>query len=160
MADTRSGVPSRSEAWSTAADLRSWALGWLALEASVELLIRACGGRFSEQGHPWILQDQPGRRFWLDAAAINRETGCLSGGERRVLAVVQALATGCGVWDLGGVLAGVDRKHQALILAAMAHAGGTHEPADWRRVDDGYATVVPLGSLFPWPADTATSAVR
>lgn len=148
---------------SAADDLRAWAAGWLALEAAVELLIRACGGRLVEPGLPWILQDQPGRPFWLDAAAISQHSGFLSGGERRVLAVAQALATGCGVWDLGGVLAGVDRQHQALMLAAMAHAGGTHEQADWRRVDDGYATVVPLRSLFPWPvntADAATVAVR
>ena len=131
-----------------------WSAGWLALEAAVELLIRACEGRFADPGNPWILQDKPGRPYWLDAAAISQNSSGLSGGERRVLAVVQALATGCGVWDLGGVLAGLERRQLALVLAAMAHAGGSHEHVDVTVTAHGLSWQ-PVGSLFPWPNDPA-----
>jgi hypothetical protein len=37
-----------------AAELRDWARGCHLTEAAVELLIRACGGRFVDPGQPWL----------------------------------------------------------------------------------------------------------
>ena len=71
--------------------------------------------------------------------------------------MVQALAADEPWHDLAAI-AGLDRDHQVLLLAAIAHAAGSHEHADWRRGDDGYLTVVQLGSLYPWPADKAGDA--
>jgi len=138
---------------SAADDLRAWASGWLSLEAAVEVLIRSVDGRFTQPSNPWILQDRPDRPFWLDAAAIGPNSGSLSDGERRVLAVVEALALGSPLWDLGGILAGLDRQHLALILAAVAHAGGSHEQVEVAVTDTGISWE-PIGSLFPWPAQT------
>ena len=49
---------------------------------------------------------------------MNGHTDHLSGGEQRVLAIVQALADAGPLWNLGGILAGVDRDNLTLILAA------------------------------------------
>lgn len=130
-----------------------------ALEAAVELLLRAFDGRFAQPGNPWIVHDTPKDSYWLDSHQIKAHTGALASGERRILAVVEALAGEQPLPDLAGV-AGLDRHHQALLLAAIAHAGGSHEHADWRRGDDGYATVVQLGSLYPWPPVETAGAVR
>src|SRR4051794_22362063 len=116
-----------------AAGLRAWAEGSYADEAGVELLIRAFDGRFAEPGCPWIC---PGARpdwYWIDTDALVEHSGWMSGGERRVLAVVAALVDGRPIADLADVLAGVDRRHLSLILAAMAHAGGSHEQVDMVR---------------------------
>lgn len=39
--------------------LRRWAKGLYSLEAGVELLIRACDGRFANSGQPWVQQATP-----------------------------------------------------------------------------------------------------
>jgi hypothetical protein len=143
---------------SVAADLRRCAKGLYGLETAVELLIRAFGGRFARTGYPWVVEGES-RRFWLDADQIGTFAGGLSGGERRILAVVHALATD-EPWHAMSGVAGLDRRHQVLLLAAIAHAGGSHEHADWRRGDDGYSTVVQLGSLYPWPPAETAGVVR
>lgn len=123
--------------------LRDWARGCYAQEAAVELLMRAFDGRFAATAYPWVVADdeEPGW-FWLDGEQLETATGCLSGGEQRVLAVVGALVSGAAVPDLGGLLAGLDRANLHLVLAAFAHAGGSHEQVDallngdqlsWRR---------------------------
>lgn len=141
-----------------AQDLRDWAGGSYSHQAAVELLIRSFHGRFAGPGYPWIEQ-LPSDQWALDPSTISPETtGALSGGERRVLAVVAHLAGGWDVvsglapLDLGDVASGVDRAHLALILAAIAHAGGSHEHAGLRFDDEGRPTgLVRLPSLYPWP---------
>lgn len=131
--------------------LRDWARGCYAQEAGVELLQRAFGGRFASTAYPWVVsEDEEPGWFWLDGEQMESATGCLSGGEQRVLAVVGALVSGTAVLDLGGLLAGLDRANLHLVLAAFAHAGGSHEQVDatlngdqlaWRR----------HGPLVAWP---------
>jgi hypothetical protein len=130
---------------------RAWARGDFAQEAGVELLIRAFDGRFAFRGCPWVRPcEQPGW-FWIDTEAITEHSVGLSGGERRVLAVVSSLIGSAPVEDLGGLVAGVDRRHLHLILAALAHAAGSHKHVelvchgDELRLD-------PLPALVPWPA--------
>lgn len=116
-------------------DLRFWAAGMYNRTAAVELLIRAFDGRFAHPGNPWI---QPGDEYhWLNAELIESNIGALSGGERRVLLIVAALADG----DLGDCVAGLDRENLSLVLAAIAHTGGSHEH--------------PGGTLYPWPEATS-----
>ena len=110
--------------------------------AAVELLIRAFGGRFATRVQPWIRQSESGR-FWCDPAVIAEYAGALSGGERRVLAVVACLLGGDPV-DLVDVAPGLDRINLTLVLAAVSHAGGSHQHTEWR-------TGIQPGPIVPWP---------
>lgn len=110
------------------------AVGDYAAEAAVLLLTGA--------GH-WLPQlqaadlitlvdvDDPGGHWaqisWpeLDAALrAGRITG--SSGQLRLLRAAASLADGQPV-DLGDVAAGLDRPNLTLLLAAIAHAGGSHD---------------------------------
>ena len=129
--------------------LRTWAAGSYADTAAVELLARAFGGRFAGAGHPWIGTDTTGRT-WLDGDALRAASG-LSGGERRVLALVAALIDAQPV-EIVDVVSGLDRQHLDLVLAALAHAGGSHEHAAVVIDPDGAAHLSRPGSLHPWPS--------
>ena len=137
----------------THAGLRSWAKGLYPLEAAVELLVRTAGGRFASPGYPWIQPcDQPGW-WWLNHEAITQDNLCaLSGGEQRILRIVASLAGGQPV-NLYADLPGLDRDLMGLVLAAMAHANGSHEHADIRLDHDRGVAVLGgrLPSLHPWP---------
>ena len=137
--------------------LRSWAAGMYETEAAVELLLRVSAGRFASPGCPWVQQSKAGV-VWLDAERMTGRIGHLSGGEQRVLAVVQALATGGPLWNLGGVLAGVERPELALILAGLAHAGGSHEQVDVTVTGSGLA-YRRLPALVEWPEVEPVGAV-
>ena len=140
----------------TADGLRAWGAGMYETEAAAELLIRAFRGRFTNPAYPWVGRSAAGS-VWLDAARMTGETDWLSGGEQRVLAVVQALATAGPLWNLGGVLAGVDRDTLALILAALAHAGGSHEQVDVTVTEAG-VSYRRLPALIPWPTDESAES--
>jgi hypothetical protein len=134
------------------ASLRGWARGAYGDEAAVELLIRSFGGRFAVPSWPWIAPSERPGEYWLDADAISHATGQLSGGEQRVLAVVAALAGSQPLErSLVDVISGVDRDNQTLILAALSHAGGSHQHNDYQRRADGTYTVIEAGALFSWP---------
>lgn len=137
------------------AGLRAWAQGMYPLEAAVELLVGFAGGRFATPGHPWIQPcDQPGM-WWLDPSRISDDTiGALSGGEQRVLRIVASLAGGEPV-DLSEALPGLDRPTIGLVLAAVAHAAGTHEHAEIRIDRERGVSVLHgrLPSLHPWPIE-------
>lgn len=133
--------------------LRAWARGCYPDQAALELLIRAFDGQFACDGAPWI---RPGARpglYSLDPDKIETHAGGLSGGERRVLAVVAALAGDRPLRDLCGILAGVDRPHLALILAALAHAGGSHEHSEVIFTANHRVEFVDLPALIAWPSD-------
>ncbi|HEY3544558.1 MAG TPA: hypothetical protein VGK17_00535 [Propionicimonas sp.] len=88
--------------------LRAWVARLYAGMAAVELLARAFGGRFAGAGRPWIGTDAAGR-MRLDGDALRAASG-LSGGERRVLALVAALIDAQPV-EIVDVVSGLDR-HQ------------------------------------------------
>lgn len=154
------------ERWAAASEeeriagLRAWAKGAYGLEAAVELVIRAMGGRLL------FLMECNDDRFdglwsWIEWATVPERIGRLSGGEQRLALTACSLA---GVHPEGfslGDVAGLDRDNLALVLAAISHAAGTHEQrlirpvqlADGRVVhaqEEGYA-----GPLFPWPGEDA-----
>lgn len=107
--------------------LRRWAKGLYPLEAGVELLIRAFDGRFANPGQPWVQQgDDPGW-WWIDVEQMNEDYyAALSGGETRLLRIAASLLDGEPV-DLSRNLAGLDREHIQLVLAAIARASGSNE---------------------------------
>jgi hypothetical protein len=129
--------------------LRAWAKGSYPLEAATELLLRAFSGRFASPGQPWMgVRD--GGEPWIDFEAIPSHIGGLSGGEQRFLLLVASLA-GDGLVTLGDVLPGLDRDLMKLVLAAVAHAAGTHEGAEVVRDPDGSAVLRKASTLHPWP---------
>jgi hypothetical protein len=132
-------------------DLRAWAKGSYTYEAATELLIRAFGGRFAAAGRPWVRKDDFSGKPWIDFASIPESVGGSSGGERRFLLLVASLAEDVPV-VLGDVVPGLDRENLDLVLAAIAHAGGSHEQSDVRVDADGTVDIRgKLESLHPWP---------
>ena len=105
-----------------AAELRTWARGCHSTEAAVELLIRACGERFVEPGQPWLRSNDRGIT-WHEPQVIGRYSDAVSSGERHILALVEALALGKPLEDVGGLLASVDPCHLGLVLGVLRHAG-------------------------------------
>lgn len=141
-----------TETWSrTVCGLRTWARGGYAAEAAVELLVRAMDGRFASPEWPWVRSNPISGWYWIDGDAIVGGSGRLSGGERRMLAVVAALVGGPPLTDVADVLAGLDRDNLALVLAAFAHAGGSHEHTLLRLTDAGPEFDRP-GPLVVWPS--------
>lgn len=150
-------VTSQEDRTATIAGLRAWARGSYAEEAAVELLARGFGGRFASTAWPWVRAcDRPGW-YWLDGEAIWTGSGCLSGGERRLLGLVAALAGGQPVPDLAASLAGLDRANLGLVLAAFAHAAGSHEHSVVRFGPDGLVITEP-GALVGWPESVIEGA--
>lgn len=144
----------------THAALRAWARGIYPLEAGVELLIRTSDGRFATHSQPWIQPgDDPGW-WWVDVDQLTDDNlAALSGGEARLLRIAASLLGGAPV-RLYDAVSGLDREHVQLVLAAIAHANGSHEhsgppmpdPAGRYRTADGTRmSFARLGSLYPWP---------
>ncbi|WP_104062299.1 hypothetical protein [Arthrobacter sp. 4R501] len=138
-------------------DLRAWAKGVYTIEAATELLIRGFGGKFAAPGNPWVHTSNepqgPGQvNAWIDFAALPEEVGVLSGGERRFLLLAASLAEDVPV-VLRDVIPGLDRENLNLVLAAIAHAGGSHEHSDVRFNEDGSMALGKgyLDSLHRWP---------
>src|SRR4029450_9193507 len=104
-----------------ATELRNWARGCHSTEAAVELLIRARSGRFMDPGLPWLRTDDRGITS-LDAQVIARYSHAASSGERHILALVEALALGRPLEDVGGLMASRDPYHLDLVLASLRHA--------------------------------------
>lgn len=129
------------------AKVRAWAKGMYPLEAGVELLIRH--GIAIYQGAPWI--EDLGDRAYLDVDRLLAHSGAWSGGEQRIVRIAASLLGGPPV-DLGNELPGLDREGVELVLAAIAHASGSHEHAVLVADDMGSPTGYTVGpSLHPWP---------
>ncbi|TLM83653.1 hypothetical protein FDW83_09345 [Pseudarthrobacter sp. NamE2] len=143
-------------------DLRAWARGMYTIEAATELLLRGFGGKFAAPGNPWVHTSTepqgPGQvSAWIDFASIPEEAGALSGGERRFLMLAASLAEDVPA-VLGDIVPGLDRENLDLVLAAIAHAGGSHQHSDIRFNEDGTMSLGKgyLDSLHPWPRTLRT----
>lgn len=136
----------------TSQQLRDWAKGSLPLEAATELLIRAFGGCFSAEGHPWVVKDKQYGNLWIDFEAIPENVGGLSGGEKRFLLIVASLG-GSTPLVLNDAVPGLDRGVSGLVLAAVAHAAGSHQDSTLIENSDGSVGFDQPGSLYPWPPE-------
>jgi hypothetical protein len=103
--------------------LRRWANGLYPLEAGVDLLIRSRDGR---QPGAAVGPAQRRPRPVVDRrrTATEDNYGVLSGGETRLLRIAALL--GRPPVDLSENLAGLDREHIQLVLAAIVRASGGH----------------------------------
>ncbi|SNS89046.1 hypothetical protein SAMN06893096_1109 [Geodermatophilus pulveris] len=109
------------------------AVGDYAAEAAVLLLVNAghWPAQLQQAGLVSLLGDVDGEGMWAQVAwpdvdaALRAGTIGGSGSQLRVLRAAASLADGQPV-DLGDLAAGLDRDHLALVLAAVAHAGGSH----------------------------------
>lgn len=119
-------------------ELRAWAEGNYSLEAATELLIRGYRGRYAQSGNTWI-KNRNGRT-WIDFKDMASSMASSLGGEKRFLLLVASIGTDAPV-VLGDLVSGLNRELLDLVLAAIAHAGGSH----------GQSTE--LGSLYPWPEE-------
>ncbi|MCK0111916.1 hypothetical protein MWU75_07175 [Ornithinimicrobium sp. F0845] len=149
--------------------LREWAKGSYAAEAAIEMLIRAFGGRFAAAEWPWVVAREEVPRgslrtdHWLDADELvnTGSTGALSGGEQLYLRFVGGMF---GPTDLDlSDIARLDRNLQALVLAGLSHAGGSHQHPKMvtgEQTDavtgETFEATLPLRGragppLFPWP---------
>lgn len=134
--------------------LRDWARGLYPLEAATELLIR---GGYAQSWRPWVHRtEQQNGRWWIDFEHLPDQIGGASGGERRFLLLAASISD---VVDLpgdtiGDLVSGLDRDKVELVLAAIAHAAGTHEGSRIVYGEDGRATGFQriTESLHPWPA--------
>jgi hypothetical protein len=131
-------------------DLRAWAKGMYTYEAATELLLRAFNGRYADARQPWIRTDDSGKP-WIDFESIPELIGGSSTGERSILLLAASIAADVPI-ALGDTVSGLDRENLQLVLAAIAHTGGSHEHSDVRTSDDGTMVLHgKLDSLYPWP---------
>lgn len=92
------------------------------VEAAVIVLVEAVHGHLLDAVS---LAWEDDARAQIDWDATRTTTGYLSGGERRVLAVADSLASGHPV-DLADVLTGLDTWNSQVLVEAIAHATGIH----------------------------------
>jgi hypothetical protein len=118
---------------------------WLPQLQAAGLIAIALDGD-AVDGGPWAAVQ------WGDLDAAVRAGEILgSTGQLRLLRVAASLADGQPV-DLADLTAGVDREELTLLLAALAHAAGSHEHRDVVRDDDGVPRAgPPLGPVVSWP---------
>jgi hypothetical protein len=131
--------------------LREWARGSLPCEAATELLLRAFNGRFAQAGWPWMHSDEQGRS-WVDFEAIPENIDGLSGGEHRFLMIAASLG-GDEQVALSDVVPGLDRALLDLVLAALAHAAGSHQDSVILEKPEGVLGFERVDTLYPWPKD-------
>jgi hypothetical protein len=118
---------------------------WLPRLQSAGLITIALDGDAADGG-PWAAVQWGDLDHALRAGVV---TG--SPGQLRLLRAAASLADGQPI-DLADLTAGVDRPELTLLLAALAHAAGSHEHRDVVRDEDGAPHAgPPLGPVVPWP---------
>lgn len=107
-------------------------------------------GRFLDG--PWVQYDPDADLYWFNTERI-LEAGYLSGGERRLLTIAASFAEPEQLVSLNNDIPGLDRGALKLVLAAIAHANGSHENSFLVAIEDDGTLVgtdkVP--SAYPWP---------
>ena len=94
-------------------------------------------------------------RTYIDVDVLADSMGVCSGGEQRVARIAASLLGGSPV-RLDDDIPGLDRPSLDLVLAALAHANGSHEHSGFARDETGHPTgIVKLQTLYPWPDSQA-----
>lgn len=138
--------------------LRAWAKGTYTTEAATELLIRVFGGRFADPSNAWIHPTNHG--YWIDFDGVSDNIGVLSDGEQRLLRIAASIGSSDVLVNLSDDISGLDRQTLHLVLAALAHAAGSHEHSDVIVDVNGRASFIKESSLYPWDEDAAIGGGR
>ena len=101
--------------------LRQWAEGSTTMQAAVELLSTALNGRLLHG--PWV-RTGGSHGYWFDTLCADEESGYLSGGERRVLAVACSLMDSELPVDLSDAIPGLDPATFTAVVQALGVAYG------------------------------------
>lgn len=143
--------------------LRSWAKGIHTTVAATELLIRGFHGRFTATEQPWIRHrsshDGHFRGAWINFQNIPDHVGTLSSGERAYLLLAASIGSEQVKVNLSHEISRLDREQLALVLAALAHAAGSHQHSGVTFDLDGtpIGFTIKLPSLYPWPEPSETA---
>ena len=131
-------------------ELRAWAKGLLPLEAATELLIRT---GWAGPERRWVHRADDGRVYVI-FSEIPDMIGGYSGGEQRLLMIAASLGADQDApvrISLEEELPGLDREHAQLVLAAIAHAAGFHQPGRTIELVDDKPRFVDVDALYAWP---------
>ena len=132
--------------------LRQWSRGMYTTEAATELLIRAHRGVFASIERPWVKPTD--HAYWIDFPAVTEHLSAYSGGEQRLLRIAASIGSNeAPPVRLGEVLGGLDRPTLRLVLAGVAHAGGSHQHSSLVIDRNGRATITRQPSLFMWDGE-------
>ncbi len=142
--------------------LRSWAKGMHTTMAATELLIRGFHGRFTGTEQPWIRRrsshDGQFRGAWIDFENLPDHVGPLSSGERAYLLLAASIGSEQVNVNLSDEISRLDREQLVLVLAAIAHAAGSHEHSGLTFDSDDRPTgFTRLASVYPWPEQLDTA---
>ena len=135
-------------------ELRAWAKGLLPLEAATELLIRT---GWAGPERRWVHRADDGRVYVI-FSEIPDMIGGYSGGEQRLLMIAASLGADQDApvrISLEDELPGLDREHAQLVLAAIAHAAGFHQPGRSIELVDETPRLVDVDALYTWPSADA-----
>lgn len=132
--------------------VRRWAMGVYPVEAGAELLMRQ--GKAIYKGAPWLRELGPeGGQIMVaiepDTLWVNSRSW--SGSEQRLVNVAVSLLDSEPMLNLHDAVTGLDRKPLEPVLAAVAHAAGSHEarmPIIEGSKLTGYTEPV---NAHPWP---------
>ncbi len=132
--------------------VRRWAQGVYPVEAGAELLIRQ--GKAIREKAPWLQEIGPegGQRMVaIDTEMLWAKSGAWSGSEQRLVNIALSLLDSEFTVKLHNAVSGLDADHVELVLAAVAHAAGSHEarrPIIEGSKLTGYTEPV---NAHPWP---------
>lgn len=118
MATSHPTSPTPNEGLTLAEKVRAWADGSPTAEAAAIIATETINGRLLDTAPLIGENDQIAEINW---DAYRATTGYLSGGERRLFALADSLATGHSV-DLNDSLTGLDDRNGLIVLEAIAHA--------------------------------------
>jgi hypothetical protein len=138
--------------------VRRWAMGVYPVEAGAELLIRQ--GKAIVEGAPWLTDIGPagGQRVTeIDHVRLWDESRGWSGSERRIVDIARSLMNSRGRVNLHDAVTGLNRDQLELVLAAVAHAAGSHEKPRTTSTEEQRGNAA-LESAFPWPSRYNTIA--
>ncbi len=95
--------------------------------------------------------DEQGRS-WIDFEAIPEHMDGLSGGEHQFMMIAASLG-GEEQVALSDVIPGLDRALLDLVLAALAHAAGSHQDSVILEKPEGVLGFERADTLHPWPKE-------